>query len=109
MSQLEKEVTKYMITTDSTSVEAIEATKNLVTSKKKKPIINQPIYSFIHSLVVNSDSIQENLLRLIQSLGEYLTNDDEFVRAKGNWSLVIEGLDLNLLFSNWTFIQHFKE
>lgn len=32
MSALEKEVTKYMITTDSGSAEAIEAAKNLVKS-----------------------------------------------------------------------------
>lgn len=33
---------------------------------------------------VNQGSVQENLLQLIQTLGEYLTNDDGFVRAKGN-------------------------
>jgi DNA repair/transcription protein MET18/MMS19 len=33
---------------------------------------------------VNEGSVQDNLLRLIQTLGEYLINDDEFVRAKGN-------------------------
>ncbi|CAO3612092.1 unnamed protein product [Mucor hiemalis] len=48
MSAIEKEVTKYMITTDSGSSEAIEAVENLLNSK----------------------------------LGEYLTNDDEFIRAK---------------------------
>ncbi|CAO3701309.1 unnamed protein product [Rhizopus microsporus] len=31
---------------------------------------------------VNQGSVQENLLQLIQTLGEYLTNDDGFVRAK---------------------------
>lgn len=33
---------------------------------------------------INQGSVQENLLQLIQTLGEYLTNDDGFVRAKGN-------------------------
>lgn len=33
--------------------------------------------------VVNSGDSQANLLQLIQSLGEYLTNDDGFIRAKG--------------------------
>lgn len=32
---------------------------------------------------VNEGSVQDNLLLLIQELGEYLTNDDEFIRAKG--------------------------
>ncbi|CAO3642299.1 unnamed protein product [Mucor fragilis] len=63
MSALEKEVTNYMITTDSASAEAIEASKRLVS-------------------IVNEGSVQDNLLRLIQTLGEYLVNDDEFVRAK---------------------------
>ncbi|KAI8372565.1 Dos2-interacting transcription regulator of RNA-Pol-II-domain-containing protein [Choanephora cucurbitarum] len=63
MSLLEKEVTKYMITTDTSSAEAIQATSNLVQ-------------------IVNLGSVQDNLLQLIQALGEYLTNDDEFVRAK---------------------------
>ncbi|KAI8637654.1 Dos2-interacting transcription regulator of RNA-Pol-II-domain-containing protein [Parasitella parasitica] len=63
MSVLEKEVTNYMITTDSASAEAIEATKSLVS-------------------IVNEGSVQDNLLRLIQTLGDYLINEDEFVRAK---------------------------
>lgn len=63
MSTIEKEVTKYMITTDSGSSEALEAAENLVKT-------------------VNAGSIQDNLLLLIQELGEYLTNDDEFIRAK---------------------------
>ncbi|GAN08747.1 MMS19 nucleotide excision repair protein homolog [Mucor ambiguus] len=63
MSALEKEATNYMITTDSSSAEAIEASKRLVS-------------------IVNEGSVQDNLLRLIQTLGEYLINDDEFVRAK---------------------------
>ncbi|KAL9559611.1 hypothetical protein PS6_000706 [Mucor atramentarius] len=63
MSALEKEVTNYMITTDSASAEAIEASKRLVS-------------------IVNEGSVQDNLLHLIQTLGEYLINDDEFVRAK---------------------------
>lgn len=33
---------------------------------------------------VNSNSVQANLLQLIQSMGEYLTNDDDHIRAKGN-------------------------
>lgn len=33
MSKIEKEVTKYMITTDSGSAEALESNKNLVESK----------------------------------------------------------------------------
>ncbi|CEG83217.1 hypothetical protein RMATCC62417_17177 [Rhizopus microsporus] len=60
---MEKHVTKYMITTDTSSAEAIEAT--------------QQVTSYI-----NQGSVQENLLQLIQTLGEYLTNDDGFVRAK---------------------------
>ncbi|KAI8092187.1 Dos2-interacting transcription regulator of RNA-Pol-II-domain-containing protein [Gilbertella persicaria] len=63
MSLLEKEVTKYMITADNSSAEAIEAVRNLVT-------------------IVNQGSVQDKLLQLIQTMGEYLTNDDEFVRAK---------------------------
>ncbi|KAG1093339.1 hypothetical protein G6F42_018986 [Rhizopus arrhizus] len=63
MSALEKEVTNYMITTDSASAEAIEASKRLVS-------------------IVNEGAVQDNLLHLIQTLGEYLINDDEFVRAK---------------------------
>ncbi|KAG2210963.1 hypothetical protein INT47_000123 [Mucor saturninus] len=63
MSNIEKEVTKYMITTDPASAEALEATRNLVKT-------------------VNEGSVQNNLLSLIQELGEYLINDDEFIRAK---------------------------
>lgn len=40
MSALEKEVTNYMITTDSASAEAIEASKRLVSSM---PSVSQPI------------------------------------------------------------------
>lgn len=36
---------------------------------------------------VNEGSVQNNLLGLIQELGEYLINDDEFIRAKGNYRL----------------------
>ena len=84
MSALEKEVTNYMITTDSASAEAIEASKRLVSSM---PSVSQPISACWHVLlhiVVNEGSVQDNLLRLIQTLGEYLVNDDEFVRAKGD-------------------------
>ncbi|KAI9471923.1 MAG: Dos2-interacting transcription regulator of RNA-Pol-II-domain-containing protein [Benjaminiella poitrasii] len=63
MSSLEKEVTKYMITADTLSTEAIESVKNLVQ-------------------ITSEGSVQDNLLRLIQCLGEYLTNEDEFIRAK---------------------------
>ncbi|GAA5803787.1 Dos2-interacting transcription regulator of RNA-Pol-II-domain-containing protein [Helicostylum pulchrum] len=63
MSEIEKEVTRYMITTDSSSTEAVESGKSLVE-------------------IVNKGSVQNNLLELIQELGEYLTNDDEFIRAK---------------------------
>ncbi|RCH82785.1 hypothetical protein CU098_003519, partial [Rhizopus stolonifer] len=52
-----------MITADNSSAEAIEAVRNLVT-------------------IVNQGSVQDKLLQLIQTMGEYLTNDDEFVRAK---------------------------
>ncbi|KAI8387304.1 Dos2-interacting transcription regulator of RNA-Pol-II-domain-containing protein [Blakeslea trispora] len=63
MSLLEKEVTKYMITTDASLAEAIQAASNL-------------------AQIVNLGSVQDNLLQLIQALGQYLTNDDEFIRAK---------------------------
>lgn len=51
-------------------------------------IINQIIFDVNVIVVVNAASIQENLLRLIQGLGEYLTNDDEFVRAKGKSQII---------------------
>lgn len=38
----------------------------------------------LYFVAVNSNSVQANLLQLIQSMGEYLTNDDDHVRAKGN-------------------------
>lgn len=87
MSALEKEVTNYMITTDSASAEAIEASKCLVSSMKYTYIPTNFHVLIVFFVVVNEGSVQDNLLRLIQTLGEYLINDDEFVRAKGNTRL----------------------
>ncbi|KAI7907118.1 Dos2-interacting transcription regulator of RNA-Pol-II-domain-containing protein [Cokeromyces recurvatus] len=70
MNSLEKEVTKYMITADINSAEAIESAKNLVQ-------------------IINEGSAQDNLLHLIQCLGEHLTNEDEFIRAKATGLLSI--------------------
>ncbi|KAI8977927.1 Dos2-interacting transcription regulator of RNA-Pol-II-domain-containing protein [Pilobolus umbonatus] len=63
MVQVEKEVIKYMITTDPASLEAIESLKTIITD-------------------INTGSVQANLLQLIQILGQYLTSEDEFVRTK---------------------------
>ncbi|KAI9256906.1 Dos2-interacting transcription regulator of RNA-Pol-II-domain-containing protein [Sporodiniella umbellata] len=63
MSALEKHVTEYMITTDSSSAESLEIVQQLIAA-------------------VNQGSVQEHLLQLIQCLGEYLTSDDDFIRAK---------------------------
>lgn len=35
--------------------------------------------------VVNEEDVKSNLLTLIQSLGEYLTHEDDSIRAKGNY------------------------
>ncbi|KAI7878974.1 hypothetical protein K492DRAFT_132041 [Lichtheimia hyalospora FSU 10163] len=63
MDSIEREVTNYMISTGTTSPESIQCAENIVNA-------------------VNSNSVQANLLQLIQSMGEYLTNDDDHVRAK---------------------------
>ncbi|KAG0182247.1 hypothetical protein DFQ29_005130 [Apophysomyces sp. BC1021] len=63
MTLLEREVSNYMVATGDQSPEAIEAAEKVVES-------------------VNNDAVQENLLRLIQSMGEYLTSEDDFIRAK---------------------------
>lgn len=52
----------------------------------KKTKINSTFLSCMVS-AVNEGSVQNNLLGLIQELGEYLINDDEFIRAKGNYRL----------------------
>lgn len=90
MSTIEKEVTKYMITTDSGSSEALEAAENLVKSTKIVTLLCDEVVTNQVSLsltAVNAGSIQDNLLLLIQELGEYLTNDDEFIRAKGRHTI----------------------
>ncbi|OAD79724.1 hypothetical protein PHYBLDRAFT_179221 [Phycomyces blakesleeanus NRRL 1555(-)] len=63
MTSLEREVANYMVATGDQSAEAIQAADQVVKT-------------------INATSIQDNLLRLIQSMGEYLTNEDDFVRAK---------------------------
>ncbi|KAF7730959.1 hypothetical protein EC973_001005 [Apophysomyces ossiformis] len=63
MSLLEREVSNYMVATGDQSTEAIQAAEKVVE-------------------LVNDSNVQENLLRLIQSMGEYLTSEDEFIRAK---------------------------
>ncbi|KAI9315826.1 RNAPII transcription regulator C-terminal-domain-containing protein [Dichotomocladium elegans] len=63
MDSIEREVTNYMISSGMTSGEATQAADNIVQA-------------------VNSNSVQANLLQLIQSMGEYLTNDDDHIRAK---------------------------
>ncbi|KAI9302458.1 Dos2-interacting transcription regulator of RNA-Pol-II-domain-containing protein [Cunninghamella echinulata] len=61
---LDSYVNNYMIATGSTSAEAISSADNVVK-------------------MVNQGAIQENLLQMIQAMGEYLTSEDDFVRAKG--------------------------
>ncbi|GAB5591220.1 hypothetical protein Unana1_06120 [Umbelopsis nana] len=63
MTSMDKHVAKYMVATGDSSAEAISASTDI-------------------STIVNSEDTQANLLLLIQSLGEYLTNDDGFIRAK---------------------------
>ncbi|CAO3697107.1 unnamed protein product [Umbelopsis ramanniana] len=60
---MDKHVAKYMVATGDASAEAVSASADI-------------------SNIVNSRDSQANLLQLIQSLGEYLTNDDGFIRAK---------------------------
>ncbi|KAI9028306.1 Dos2-interacting transcription regulator of RNA-Pol-II-domain-containing protein [Phycomyces nitens] len=64
MTSLEREVANYMVATGDQSAEAIQAADQVVKT-------------------INATSIQDNLLKLIQTMGEYLTNEDDFVRAKG--------------------------
>ncbi|KAG2184461.1 hypothetical protein INT43_000370 [Umbelopsis isabellina] len=64
MSSMDKHVAKYMVATGDSSTEAISASSEIVE-------------------IVNSGNTQTTLLQLIQSLGEYLTNEDGFIRAKG--------------------------
>ncbi|KAI8148945.1 Dos2-interacting transcription regulator of RNA-Pol-II-domain-containing protein [Fennellomyces sp. T-0311] len=63
MDSIEREVTNYMVSTGDSSAEAIQAADNI-----------------IHA--VNTASVQANLLQLIQSMEEYLTSDDDQIRAK---------------------------
>ncbi|KAI8971461.1 Dos2-interacting transcription regulator of RNA-Pol-II-domain-containing protein [Mycotypha africana] len=63
MSNLEHVVTNYMITDDVHSAEAIQASKDILK-------------------IVDEGVVQDNLLQLVQALGEYLINDDEYIRAK---------------------------
>ncbi|KAI9282888.1 Dos2-interacting transcription regulator of RNA-Pol-II-domain-containing protein [Umbelopsis sp. AD052] len=63
MTSMDKHVAKYMVATGDASAEAVSASTDI-------------------STIVNSGDTQANLLQLIQSLGEYLTNDDGFIRAK---------------------------
>ncbi|KAI8099496.1 Dos2-interacting transcription regulator of RNA-Pol-II-domain-containing protein [Halteromyces radiatus] len=60
---VEQYITDYMMTTGSSSTEALHAADQVVE-------------------VVNQGAIQENLLQMIQAMGEYLTSDDDFVRSK---------------------------
>ncbi|KAI8388489.1 RNAPII transcription regulator C-terminal-domain-containing protein [Radiomyces spectabilis] len=60
---MERDITNYMIATGTSSPEAVEAAKDVVRA-------------------VHNGRVQDNLLLLIQQLGEYLTSDDDFVRAK---------------------------
>ncbi|ORZ06644.1 Dos2-interacting transcription regulator of RNA-Pol-II-domain-containing protein [Absidia repens] len=64
---VEKNVTDYMVATGSSSVEALNAADNVVKA-------------------VNQGAIQENLLQMIQAMGEYLTSEDDFVRSKDQTS-----------------------
>lgn len=60
------------------------------------------------SIAVNAGSIQDNLLQLIQALGEYLTSDDEFVRAKGNDYITIAYTSIiDSTFSHGTAVKYF--
>ncbi|KAI8061634.1 Dos2-interacting transcription regulator of RNA-Pol-II-domain-containing protein [Gongronella butleri] len=72
----DKLVTDYMIVTGSDSSEAMQAADTVVQA-------------------VNQGSIQQNLLQLIQAMGEHLTSDDDAVRAKaiGLLSYTLSNLD----------------
>ncbi|SAM02494.1 hypothetical protein [Absidia glauca] len=61
---VEQYVTDYMVATGSSSTEALNAADNVVKA-------------------VNQGAIQQNLLQMIQAMGEYLTSEDDFVRFKG--------------------------
>ncbi|KAI9275582.1 RNAPII transcription regulator C-terminal-domain-containing protein [Phascolomyces articulosus] len=63
MDSIEREVTNYMVSTGDSSAEASQAAANIVQA-------------------VNTASVQANLLQLIQSMEEYLTSDDDQIRAK---------------------------
>ncbi|ORX52808.1 ARM repeat-containing protein [Hesseltinella vesiculosa] len=73
---LEKHVTDYMIVTGSTSSDALACADAVV-----------------HA--VDHGNIQQNLLEMIQAMGEYLTNDVDSVRAKaiGLLSHTLNSLD----------------
>ncbi|KAI7872463.1 Dos2-interacting transcription regulator of RNA-Pol-II-domain-containing protein [Spinellus fusiger] len=63
MASLEREVAHYMVATGDLSDNSTE-------------IANRVVH------LINASSVQENLLRLIQSMGEYLTNEDDAVRSR---------------------------
>lgn len=85
MDSIEREVTNYMISTGTTSPESIQCAENIVNGKwQTMGFLKGNNKATLYFLAVNSNSVQANLLQLIQSMGEYLTNDDDHVRAKGN-------------------------
>ncbi|KAG0191395.1 hypothetical protein DFQ28_000281 [Apophysomyces sp. BC1034] len=96
MTLLEREVSNYMVATGDQSPEAIEAAEKVV----------EFCLFFLgigtdpgRDLAVNNDAVQENLLRLIQSMGEYLTSEDDFIRAKGLYKKRSAGLTRTALVS----------
>ncbi|KAI7849449.1 Dos2-interacting transcription regulator of RNA-Pol-II-domain-containing protein [Circinella umbellata] len=76
MDSIEREVTNYMVSTGDTSTEASQASGNIIKA-------------------VNTASVQANLLQLIQSMEEYLTSDDDHIRAKGNIYIFCDQQSIN--------------
>lgn len=79
---MEKYVTEFMITENNDSF-STGVVKNIVESEMEYGIHWQKFLIF-YFLVVNNQDVKSNLLFLIQSLGEYLTHEDDSIRSKGS-------------------------
>jgi hypothetical protein len=78
---MEKYVTEFMITENDDSF-STGVVKNIVESEMGYGNYSQKFLIFCF-IVVNNQDVKSNLLFLIQSLGEYLTHEDDSIRSKG--------------------------
>lgn len=80
-SIIEKNVTDYMIS-DNESSNAIKAVENIMDCKLRVFVFCYPIINLDYIVINNQPDVKTNLLNLIQSMGEYLVNEDDTIRSK---------------------------